>query len=158
MTAQEARLAEAGRLAGMLVEVAEQAKAEFADTVAELGLPVSLARAIVLLTTPAPMRDLAEHLACDRSYVTNLADQLEQRGLLTRVPGQDRRVKLLALTDAGMAVRNEIFEAVAERNMILRRLTDAERRSLAPLLERLLDDSADSGRPTPRTTHRDGTC
>ncbi|MEU7866912.1 MarR family transcriptional regulator [Dactylosporangium sp. NPDC049140] len=158
MTAQEARFAEAGRLAGMLVEIAEQAKAEFADTVAELGLPVSLARAIVLLTTPAPMRDLAEHLACDRSYVTNLADQLEQRGLLTRVPGQDRRVKLLALTDAGMAVRNEIFAAVAQRNMILRRLTDAERRSLAPLLERLLDDSADNGRPTPRTTHRDATC
>jgi DNA-binding MarR family transcriptional regulator len=158
MTDREARFAEAGRLAQMLVEIAEQAKADFAATVASFGLPVHLARAVVLLTTPAPMRDLAERLACDRSYITNLADQLEERGLVTRVPGEDRRVKLLALTDAGVAMRNRISEAVAERNMILRRLTDAERKTLAPLLERLLDDGADRQPPGPRTSHPSGTC
>ncbi|GGM67407.1 MarR family winged helix-turn-helix transcriptional regulator [Dactylosporangium sucinum] len=158
MTDREARFAEAGRLAQMLIDIAEQAKADFAATVASFGLPVHLARAIVLLTNPAPMRDLAEHLACDRSYITNLADQLEQRGLITRVPGEDRRVKLLALTDAGVAVRDKISEAVAERNMILRRLTAAERRTLAPLLERLLDDSTDRRGPAPRTAHRSGAC
>src|SRR5438874_750842 len=119
MTDREARFAEAGRLAQMLIDIAEQAKADFAAMVASFGLPVHLARAVVLLTTPAPMRDLAERLACDRSYITNLADQLEERGLVARVPGEDRRVKLLALTDAGVAVRNQISEAVAERNMIL---------------------------------------
>jgi DNA-binding MarR family transcriptional regulator len=162
MTDREARFAEAGRLARMLVDIAELAKADFAATVAAFGLPVHLARAIVLLTTPAPMRDLAEQLACDRSYITNLADQLEERGLVTRVPGEDRRVKLLALTDAGVAKRNQISEAVAERNMILRRLTDAQRKTLAPLLERLLDDSADGHGPVPRTatrsSHRGAPC
>jgi DNA-binding MarR family transcriptional regulator len=143
MTDQEALFAEAGRLAQMLVDIAEQAKADFAATVASFGLPVHLARAIVLLTTPAPMRDLAVQLDCDRSYITSLADQMEKRGLVTRVPGEDRRIKLLALTDAGRALRNQISAAVAERNMILRRLTDSERETLAPLLERLLDDSED---------------
>ncbi|WP_432842971.1 MarR family winged helix-turn-helix transcriptional regulator [Dactylosporangium sp. CA-092794] len=158
MTDHEARFAEAGRLAQLLVDIAERAKADFAATVASFGLPVHLARAIVQLRTPAPMRDLAEQLACDRSYITNLADQMEQRGLVTRVPGEDRRVKLLALTDSGAALRDQISAAVAEDNMILRRLTDAERKILAPLLERLLDDSVDGRRPDPYAAHRDATC
>jgi DNA-binding MarR family transcriptional regulator len=86
------------------------------------------------------MRDLADRLQCDRSYVTSLADQLEERGLLARVIGEDRRVKLLALTDAGVAMRDRISAAVAEHNMILLRLSDTERRRLAPLLEKLLRD------------------
>ena len=140
MSELEARFAEAGRLAQMLVDVARQAMADFSATVAEFGLPVHLARAIVLLSTPAPMRDLADRLDCDRSYITSLADQLEQRGLVTRAAGDDRRVKLLALTEAGRAMRDQIAAAVAERNMILRRLSDAERKRLAPLLRKLLQD------------------
>ena len=140
MTDRDARLAEAGRLAELLVGIVEQAKADFAATVAALGLPVSLARAIVLLTEPAPMRDLAEQLRCDRSYITSLADQLEERGLVTRVAGEDRRYKLLALTEGGVALRGQIAQAVAERNILLHRLTDDERRTLAPLLERLHGD------------------
>jgi DNA-binding MarR family transcriptional regulator len=142
MVDHEARLAEAGRLARMLIDIAEQAKADFAATVGAFGLPVHLARAVVLLGNPAPMRELAEQLACDLSYVTSLADQLEQRGLVARVTGEDRRVKLLALTDAGLSTRDRIAHAVAERNMILSRLTDADRATLAPLLERLLGDGS----------------
>jgi DNA-binding MarR family transcriptional regulator len=148
MSDREARFAEAGRLAQLLVDIARQATADFADTVAELGLPVHLARAIVLLTTPAPMRDLADQLNCDRSYITSLADQLEQRGLVERVTGEDRRIKLLALTRAGRAVRDQISAAVAERNMILLRLSDAERKRLAPLLEKLLHDPSTTDRGT----------
>jgi DNA-binding MarR family transcriptional regulator len=140
MSNLEARFAESGRLAQMLVDSARQAMADFAATVAEFGLPAHLARAIVLLATPAPMRDLADRLDCDRSYVTSLADQLEQRGLVTRVVGEDRRVKLLALTDAGKAMRDRIAVAVAEHNMILRRLSDAERKRLVPLLRKLLQE------------------
>jgi DNA-binding MarR family transcriptional regulator len=158
MTDREAKFAEAARLAQMLVEITEQAKVDFAATVAAFGLPVPLARAIVLLTTPAPMSELAEQLACDRSYITNLADQLEQRGLITRVPGNDRRVKLLALTDAGLAMRDQISEAVAENNMILRRLTGVERQTLAPLLERLLVGDPDSNDPASHAAHRGGGC
>jgi DNA-binding MarR family transcriptional regulator len=148
MTDQEARFAEAGRLVRMLVAITEQVKADFAATVADFGLTVPLARAVTMLGNPAPMRDLAGQLSCDRSYITNLADQLEERGLVARVTGEDRRVKLLALTDAGVAMRDQIFHAVTEQNMILHRLTDTERRTLAPLLERLLGDGTRRGSPT----------
>ncbi|MBU2668883.1 MarR family transcriptional regulator [Actinoplanes bogorensis] len=141
---QAARFAEAGRLSQLLIGIAEQARADFMATVAEFGLPVPLARVLVLLSTPAPMRDLAEQLHCDRSYITGLADQLEERGLITRIPGQDRRVKLLTLTEAGESLRDRVSEAVAEQNIILRRLTDDERRTLAPLLERLYDGDPDN--------------
>ena len=140
MSDREARFAEAGRLAQMLVDIAKQAMADFAATVSEFGLPVHLARAVVLLGTQAPMRELADQLDCDRSYITSVADQLEKRGLVTRVTGEDRRVKLLALTDAGTAMRDQISAAVADRNLILRRLSDAERKRLAPLLKKLLHD------------------
>lgn len=122
----------------MLVQVAERAKLDFADIVGALGLPVHLARAVLMLDTPAPMRDLADQLACDRSYITSLADQLEERGLVERIPGQDRRIKLLSLTKDGVALRDKISTAVSEHNMLLIRLTDAERKALAPILEKLL--------------------
>ena len=122
----------------MLVQIADRSKATFAEAVAPYRLPVHLARAILLLDSPAPMRALSEHLACDRSYITGLADQLEERGLITRTPGQDRRVKLLTLTEAGQQLRDELSEAVAEQSLVLRRLNDSEREALDPLLERLL--------------------
>src|SRR6266542_4968938 len=106
MANRETRLEEAARLSQMFIDITDKAKADFAEIVATLGLPVHLARAVLMLTTPAPMRDLAERLACDRSYITNLADQLEERGLVTRIPGEDRRVKLLQLTPAGVALRD----------------------------------------------------
>ncbi|MBM2618335.1 MarR family transcriptional regulator [Actinoplanes sp. LDG1-06] len=141
---REVRFAQASRLSQLLIGIAEQARADFTSTVAEFGLPVPLARVLVLLTTPAPMRDLAAQMHCDRSYITGLADQLEERGLITRIPGRDRRVKLLTLTEAGVALRDQVSEAVAERNIILRRLSDDERSTLAPLLERLYDGDPDN--------------
>ncbi len=144
MANREARLQEAARLSQMFIDITDKAKADFAEIVATLGLPVHLARAVLMLTTPAPMRDLADRLACDRSYITNLADKLEERGLVTRVPGEDRRFKLLQLTPAGEKLRNQISEAVAERALVLRRLSGPERKTLAPLLEKLLRDDSDA--------------
>ena len=64
-----------------------------------------------------PMRDLADRLQCDPSNVTFLADRLEERGLIERRPDlSDRRVKLLALTTAGLAVRTRIVQAAATRS------------------------------------------
>jgi DNA-binding MarR family transcriptional regulator len=53
------------------------------------------------------MWDLADHLDCDPSNVTGIADRLEGLGLVTRGPGADRRVKQLSLTDRGSALRAE---------------------------------------------------
>src|SRR6187551_2522063 len=45
------------------------------------------------------MREIGESLYCDASYVTDLVDRLEERGLIERRPSpDDRRVTLIALT------------------------------------------------------------
>jgi DNA-binding MarR family transcriptional regulator len=142
MANRETRVEEARRLSQMFIDITDKSKADFTHIVGSLGLPVHLARAVLMLTNPAPMRDLADRLACDRSYITNLADQLEDRGLVCRVPGEDRRIKLLQLTPDGLQLRDQISEAVAERALVLRRLTAAERKTLSPLLEKLLRDDA----------------
>src|SRR5438309_383260 len=49
-----------------------------------------------------PMSELAAALHCDSSNVTGIVDRLEQRGLAERrSAANDRRVKLLELTDRG---------------------------------------------------------
>ena len=85
-----------------------------------------------------PMRDLADRLQCDPSNVTFLAVRLEERGLIERRPDlSDRRVKLLALTTAGLAVRTRIVQAAATRSP-LARLSPADQQRLRRLLDKCL--------------------
>lgn len=83
-----------------------------------------------------PMRDLAGRLHCDPSNVTFLADRLEERGLVERRPDpSDRRVKLLALTPSGLAVRMRIVQAAATSSP-LARLSPADQQRLCRLLDK----------------------
>ena len=85
-----------------------------------------------------PMRDLADRLQCDPSNVTFLADRLEERGLIERRPDlSDRRVKLLALTPAGLAMRMRIVQAAATSSP-LARLSLADQQRLCRLLDKCL--------------------
>lgn len=138
MASRDHLMQEAQLLSEMLVRISEQSKTDFTRIAEELGLPVHLARAVVRLSNPEPMRDLAEQLECDRSYITSIADQLEERGLVERVPGRDRRVKLLQLTADGKRLRRKISDEVASRALVLRRLDAEQRAALRPLLEALL--------------------
>lgn len=112
--------------------------ADFADVVAELGLTPLQARAVLWLERPSAMRGLADHLTCDASNITGLADRLEELGVVERIPGEDRRVKLLRLTRRGIALRADVVEHLARGSTVTARLTAAERRQLAALLDRLL--------------------
>jgi DNA-binding MarR family transcriptional regulator len=79
---------------------------------------------------------IAERLHCDPSNVTFLADRLEERGLVRRESDPaDRRVKALALTAKGVAVRDRFTGALAQ-GPTLARLSDDEQRRLADLLAR----------------------
>lgn len=133
-----AKLAEAHALSARLFQVTERARTDFAAIASELGLTPLHARAVLWLEAPAPMRSLADHLACDASNVTGLADRLESRGVVERVPGKDRRVKLLRLTRRGAALRKTLAERVGQGSTVTARLTVAERRQLAVLLDKLL--------------------
>lgn len=140
MTDIESDLVEARRLSRLLVAAADQAKSRFSAAVEPFSLPVPLARTLLVLARPITMGELAEQLGVDPSYVTGLADQLQERGLIVRVPGSDRRVKLLQATEQGEVMRKQLFEAVSRNLTLTQRLDEAERRVLGELLERLLGE------------------
>ncbi len=89
---------------------------------------------------PIPMGRLAEALACDASNVTGLIDRLESRGLVRRRPSaEDRRVKALELTPAGVRLRSTVLERITKPPDSLSRLSADEQRALVKILKRLLD-------------------
>lgn len=133
-----ALLAEAHQLTGMLFRVAERAQRDFATAAATEGLTAPLARMLLLLEEPRSMRAVAEHLQCDASNVTGLTDRLADRGLVERVTGPDRRVRMVGLTAAGRAARTRLAAKVAQGSTVTRALSDAQRRRLRPLLAAML--------------------
>jgi DNA-binding MarR family transcriptional regulator len=89
---------------------------------------------------PIPMSRLAEALACDASNVTGLVDRLESRGLVRRHPSEeDRRVKVLELTRAGVRLRSTVLKRMTTPPESLTHLSTAEQRALVRILKRLLE-------------------
>jgi DNA-binding MarR family transcriptional regulator len=85
------------------------------------------------------MGDLAEHWGCDASYVTTLADGLQERGLAERRPHPtDRRVKTIVLTPEGRATRERALELLSEPPSAFAALSATEQRQLRDLLHKLV--------------------
>ncbi len=73
------------------------------------GVPVSCMKALRRVDDSVSMKALGQQLHCDPSFVTMIADALEQRGLARREPGTaDRRIKNLVLTPRGLEVKATI--------------------------------------------------
>ncbi len=90
----------------------------------------------------APMSELADALYCDASYITSLVDKLEARGLLERRPSPgDRRVKLIALTPEGEAMRAQLMQRVFQPPSSIAALSEADRNALRDILTRALADA-----------------
>ena len=64
------------------------------------------------------MTDLAHRVLLSKAGLTALVDRLEDRGLLARQPGRDRRVKRIVLTPAG---RHLFRQAAAVHNATVER-------------------------------------
>jgi DNA-binding MarR family transcriptional regulator len=131
-------LAEVHALTSRLLEVAERARADFAAVVGEFGLTPLQARTLLWLEQPSAMRALADHLRCDASNVTGLADRLQAQGLVERSAAGDRRVKLLQLTPEGAKLRKALAARVAQGSTVSARLDPGERAQLRDILDRLL--------------------
>jgi DNA-binding MarR family transcriptional regulator len=87
------------------------------------------------------MSSVANVLRCDRSAVTWITDRLEERGYVERRsdPG-DRRVKLLALTEEGVRVREEIRRRLAvPPEALVSQLSRSEQKELRDLLRKALE-------------------
>jgi DNA-binding MarR family transcriptional regulator len=137
-TVRPPQLGESRILSSRLLQVAERVRGDFADLVGEVGLTPLQARTVLWLEEPSPMRGLARHLDCDASNVTGLADRLEELGVVERVSGADRRVKLLRLTTRGAWLRTDLAARIAAGSTVTAKLTAAERTQLAGLLDKLL--------------------
>ncbi len=129
--------ADAAAVARRLHEVTDRLRLAFEVTAAAHGLTAPQARLILRLIEPTAMRELSEHLACDKSNVTGIAARLSERGLVVHAPGADRRFKLLALTDEGRSLRAALQLAISETSPAMTRLTASERIALMALLDKL---------------------
>ena len=92
------------------------------------------------------MKELAQHMGCDASFVTTIADTLERHGFARREPSQrDRRVKNLVLTPEGIAAKERLMGELATRMPWCYGLDDTERRCFLTLLRKALDSAGRVG-------------
>lgn len=87
-------------------------------------------------------REIAERLSVEMPTVTRAVQRMERGGFVRRAahPGDARSVRVL-LTPKGCAVR-EVVDALLERQTqaALRGFDDAERRQIAALLQRIVEN------------------
>ncbi len=137
----EPELAESWQL---LMGVVLDQRWRWSEVATELGISQAGLRALLAIEPdhPRPQRDLAKALNCDPSYVTAMIDDLEQAGYATRrAATEDRRIKTVALTAAGITALRAARDGLLSPPPQLTRLSPAQQRSLAHLLRRALDDT-----------------
>ncbi len=111
----------------------------------ELGLSFQQSMALMRLEPdePLPMSALATALQCDNSNVTGIVDRMEAHGLVERRPAaRDRRVKAVALTPHGEAVRDEVRRRAGTPPPGIARLSEEDAALLRDVLQRAVDAEA----------------
>ena len=122
-----------------LTDLVKQAGAISQTIAAGFGVAPSDLLALFKLDGVLTMKELAQKLSCDASFVTTIADTLEKHGLVRREPSQrDRRVKNLVLTPEGIAAKERLMHELATRMPWCNGLDDTERRCFLSLLKKML--------------------
>src|SRR5215208_6099823 len=125
----------------LLIELWQGQRPRWPEAAAAVGLRPGQAQLLRLLdeSEPVPMRRLACAMRCDPSNVTGLADRLEERGLVERLPDpSDRRVRALALTLEGARVRDEFVSRLMKPPEEIAALSAADQRALRDALRTAL--------------------
>lgn len=116
---------------------------------AELGTtPRELSVLATAAPMPRPQLGLAVVIGLDKTTMVSTLDGLEQRGLVRReAHPHDRRMRLVAVTDAGAALLEQAQRAAEElESRVLATLPAGDRARLVPLL-RALVEAAPGGSP-----------
>jgi MarR family transcriptional regulator, organic hydroperoxide resistance regulator len=88
---------------------------------------------------PVAMSTLADALVCDASNVTGIVDKLESRSLIARQGADhDRRIKMLAVTDKGRRLREQLCARTLEPPAAVQALSADARRRLAEVLRAIV--------------------
>src|SRR5829696_9896169 len=125
------------------MRVARAQRRRFRDVLAPWDLSPHQARALFVVCQGDGVRlsDLAERLRIAPRSATEVADGLQERGLVERAPDPgDRRAVLLRPTAEGRRIRGEIDAArVADAAELYARLSPDDRATLARILRTLVD-------------------
>jgi len=111
--------------------------------------PVQYAALIAIRTHPGiDATRLSAVIAFDRSTLGSVIERLEAKSYVERKPApEDKRVKLLYLTKAGMNLLRDIMPSVDRvQARILQPLKPADRKTLLTLLEQLVDLNNEASR------------
>jgi MarR family transcriptional regulator, 2-MHQ and catechol-resistance regulon repressor len=94
---------------------------------------------LLLHNGPQPLNTIASRLLLVSGSVTYVADKLEKKGWIRRVPcSNDRRVTLVTLTDEGNRLMEDIFPGHAARiHNALSPLSREEKQALIRLLKKM---------------------
>ena len=121
--------------------VARQLRHRSMQTLAPFGITPGQNRAISVLLRHGPMRlgDLAEHLHIAPRSATEVADALEERGLIARSPDPaDRRATVITLTTGGEHLGAQVRQArSAEADAFFSTLSPEDREALTRILRSL---------------------
>ncbi|MER5640414.1 MarR family transcriptional regulator [Kitasatospora sp. NPDC002227] len=122
-------------MSGLVLEHGDRRK-QVSDA---LGLSFARAKALRRLAAgPLTMRELAARLASDKAYTTLIVDDLVERGLVARtVHPDDRRYKLVTLTDTGRAAAARADQILARPPAAMLSLTRDDLATLERLLTAL---------------------
>ena len=86
------------------------------------------------------MNSLADALVCDASNITGLVDKLEARGLIRRqADPADRRVKMIALTPAGVKFTAKVIKMLAEPAPSVKALPRSDKATLYRIAQQLAE-------------------
>lgn len=85
-----------------------------------------------------PMKELAECMDFDPSYVTGVVDRLESLGLVVRQADPlDRRVKRIVLTSEGQKLKSDVPELIWAGQNTFSSLTNKEVSGLAAIVNKV---------------------
>jgi DNA-binding MarR family transcriptional regulator len=132
-----------GELSELLMRVSRAQRRRWRDALAPWDLSPHQARALAVVCGRDGVRlsDLAEALRIAPRSATEVADGLQERGLVERTPDPgDRRAVILRPTDEGRRIRAEIGAArAADSSELFAPLSPDDRDALARILRTLLD-------------------
>ena len=132
-----------GALGDLVVRVARTLRRRFTAALAPWDLSPHQARALRVVSSRDGVRlsELAEALRIAPRSATEVADGLQERGLVQRSPDPaDRRAVVLTPTPAGRRVQQEVDEArAADSAELFARLSADDRATLARILRTLAD-------------------
>jgi DNA-binding MarR family transcriptional regulator len=114
VTRNDDRAELATRAWSLLLSLGQRRMESMAREIEEMGLSPAMARFLgaVCQFPPGPTNQLATRFGVDPGWVTEIVDRLEARGDIVRRPSpDDRRVKILEVTDAG----RRTFETLESR-------------------------------------------